>query len=333
MKNNTPNCSILKDYTFSKKLQLLSEHNPPPPDTLLCRARATAGANALVLIAIFDFHNVTPPPTSKIVPLPSVRGACVSLAILKMVVVGSEQELIIIIIIIVDICYAPVSARRRSWCRSLLLLPCHCQEIIRAISLLIRLFAANGQLLAQTYEHLDCDIPLNKYLMRVGQRSKRGKVICPGSQHVGRSGAWTHSLRESCAVPLDHTCPLGLLYWVTPGYSWISLMIDKVLSWGLLKGHWTTSASPPNFFQKNWDFCTIKSVYLCSDCMLYLTCNFSLTIRRYVDSSCSGHFFKVYFLKWPPLLWLLNLAPSTIILIWKASLKLLLCSSLNRYKN
>ena len=98
-----------------------------------------------------------------------------------------------IIIIIVDICYAPVSARRRSWRRPLLL-PCHYQEIIRTISLLIRLFAANGQLLAQTYEHLDYDIPLNKYPTRLGRRSKRGKVICPGSQHVGRSGARTHNL-------------------------------------------------------------------------------------------------------------------------------------------
>ena len=67
------------------------------------------------------------------------------------------------------------------------------QEIIRTISPLIRLFAANGQLLAQTHQHLDCDIPLNKYPMRLGRRSKRGKVVCPGSQHVGRSEARTHN--------------------------------------------------------------------------------------------------------------------------------------------
>ena len=74
----------------------------------------------------------------------------------------------------------------------------HYLVIIRKSSepfrLLIRLFAANGQLLAQTYEHLDCDIPLNKYPMHLGRRSKRGKVICPGSQHAGRSGARTHNL-------------------------------------------------------------------------------------------------------------------------------------------
>ena len=98
-----------------------------------------------------------------------------------------------LIIIIMDICYAPVSARRRSWRRPLSL-PCHYQEIIRTISPLIRLFAANGQLLAQTYGHSDCDIPLNKYPIRLGRRSKRGKVICPGSQHVGRNGARTHNL-------------------------------------------------------------------------------------------------------------------------------------------
>ena len=31
---------------------------------------------------------------------------------------------------------------------------------------------------------------------------------------------------------------------------------------GIIKGHWTTSASPPIFFQKSWDFYTIRSVYL-----------------------------------------------------------------------
>ena len=84
-------------------------------------------------------------------------------------------------------------------------LPCHYQEIIRTISPLIWLFAANGQLLAQTYEHLDCDIPLNKYQKCMGRRSKRGKVICPGSQHVDRNSQ--PSVYESCAVPLDHTFP------------------------------------------------------------------------------------------------------------------------------
>ena len=44
--------------------------------------------------------------------------------------------------------------------------------------------------------------------MRSGRRTKQGKVICPGSQYVGRSGAQTHNLAfyESCTVPLDHMC-------------------------------------------------------------------------------------------------------------------------------
>ena len=46
-----------------------------------------------------------------------------------------------------------------------------------------------------------------------------------------------------------------------------------------LKGHWTTSASSPDFFQKSWDFHTIRSVYLCSDCMPNLTCNFNLITK------------------------------------------------------
>ena len=49
----------------------------------------------------------------------------------------------------------------------------------------------------------------------------------------------------------------------------------------LLKGHWTTSASSPNFFQKSWDFYIIRSVYLCSDCMLNLTCSFNSVTKIY----------------------------------------------------
>ena len=48
-----------------------------------------------------------------------------------------------------------------------------------------------------------------------------------------------------------------------------------------LKGHWTTSASSPNFFQKSWDFYIIRSVYLCSDCMLNLTCSFNSVTKIY----------------------------------------------------
>ena len=63
-----------------------------------------------------------------------------------------------------------------------------------------------------------------------------------------------------------------------------------------LKGHWTTSASFPNCFQKSWDFFTItcRSVYLCSDCMLNLTCNFSL-ITKICEFFLQRPFLKVYF--------------------------------------
>ena len=38
-----------------------------------------------------------------------------------------------------------------------------------------------------------------------------------------------------------------------------------------LKGHWTSVTSYPNFFQKNWDFNTIRSVGMGNDCMLSFT--------------------------------------------------------------
>ena len=50
------------------------------------------------------------------------------------------------------------------------------------------------QLLAQTYERFVCDISLNKYPIRSGRRSKQGKVIYSGSQHIVCSGAQTHNL-------------------------------------------------------------------------------------------------------------------------------------------
>ena len=41
--------------------------------------------------------------------------------------------------------------------------------------------------------------------MRFGRRSKRGKVICQGSQHVGRSGAGTHNLPFMSPVLFRYT--------------------------------------------------------------------------------------------------------------------------------
>ena len=56
-----------------------------------------------------------------------------------------------------------------------------------------------------------------------------------------------------------------------------------------IKGHWTTSASSPIIFQKSWDFYTIRSVYLCSDCVLNFSCNFNSVTKIYFFS-CSNHF-------------------------------------------
>ena len=50
----------------------------------------------------------------------------------------------------------------------------------------------------------------------------------------------------------------------------------------ILKRHCTTSASSPDFFQKNWDlYYTIKCVpvHLCIDRLLNLTCNFNLVFE------------------------------------------------------
>ena len=63
---------------------------------------------------------------------------------------------------------------------------------------------------------------------------------------------------------------------------WIQLHTFDSALWQIgseLKGHWTISTSSPNFFQKSWDFYTIRSAYLRSDCMLNLTCNFNLITK------------------------------------------------------
>ena len=78
----------------------------------------------------------------------------------------------------------------------------------------------------------------------------------------------------------------------------------------ILKELWTTSASSPILVQKCWDVWNISSVCLCSNCILNLATSTHFT-KKY------GFFFhflftEVNFIKWLPLLWLLNLAPSTI---------------------
>ena len=46
-----------------------------------------------------------------------------------------------------------------------------------------------------------------------------------------------------------------------------------------LKGALDNFSLMPQFFSKKWDFNTIRSVYLCSDCMLNLTCKFKLITK------------------------------------------------------
>ena len=84
------------------------------------------------------------------------------------------------------------------------------------------------------------------------------------------------------------------------------------------------------FTSKNWDFYTIRCVYLCSDCMLNFNSNFNLVTKIFVFFM-QQPFLKVDFLKWPPLSWLLNLALFNIIKVYRKS-EACLCSSLNRHK-
>ena len=47
----------------------------------------------------------------------------------------------------------------------------------------------------------------------------------------------------------------------------------------MVKGALDNFSLIPDLFQKSWDFYTIRSVYLRSDCMLNLTCNFNLITK------------------------------------------------------
>ena len=81
------------------------------------------------------------------------------------------------------------------------------------------------------------------------------------------------------------------------------------------------SLIPRFFFQKveisiPLEVCT----YICSNCMLNLTCNFNSVSKIY--EFFFQPFLKIDFLKWLPLSRLLNLAPSSIILVWRKILKL-----------
>ena len=49
-----------------------------------------------------------------------------------------------------------------------------------------------------------------------------------------------------------------------------------------VKEHWTTSASSPDLFFFFFFFDTIRCVYLCSDCVLNFTCNFTSVTNIYI---------------------------------------------------
>ena len=56
-----------------------------------------------------------------------------------------------------------------------------------------------------------------------------------------------------------------------------------MLEWAYppLKGHWTSITSSPTFFKKSWDFYTIRSVGIGKDCMLSLTFQIDLLLKKY----------------------------------------------------
>ena len=92
-----------------------------------------------------------------------------------------------------------------------------------------------------------------------------------------------------------------------------------------LKVHWTTSASSPIFFlQKSPDFYTIRSVYLCFDGMLNLTCNFNFL---------AAAIFKSLLLKMAATVMTVEFGTIHHYSSLEENSEACLCSSLNRYKN
>ena len=114
------------------------------------------------------------------------------------------------------------------------------------------------------------------------------------------------------------------IFWTLGLFQLYIFFIDRPISRSAsntYRGTGQLQHHPPIFFQNSWDFCFIRSVYLCSDSMLNLTCNFN-SVTKIFENFFQQPFLKVDFLKWLPLSWLLNLAPSTICLIWRKIMKL-----------
>ena len=98
-----------------------------------------------------------------------------------------------------------------------------------------------------------------------------------------------------------------------------------------LKGHWTTSASSPDFFQKSWDFYTIRSVYLCSHCMLNLTCNFNLIMKTWIFLAAA--IFKSRLFKMAATVMAVEFGTIYHYSSQEENSEACSCSSLSRYKN
>ena len=113
----------------------------------------------------------------------------------------------------------------------------------------------------------------------------------------------------------------GMCIWTFTLPLWYTFPESSTGECWFLKEHWTTSASSPDIFFLNWYIYTIWSVYLWSDCMLNLTCNFNL-VTKIFENFLQGPLLEVDFQKRLPQSWLLTLVPSTIILVWRNILKL-----------
>ena len=84
----------------------------------------------------------------------------------------------------------------------------------------------------------------------------------------------------------------ALIFWSIFLFTRANIKTSLKVLQNALKRHWTTSASSPIFFQKSWDFYTIRRIYLyvINACTFLLAT--SIQLQRYVDFSFISHFKK-----------------------------------------
>ena len=85
------------------------------------------------------------------------------------------------------------------------------------------------------------------------------------------------------------------------------------------------------FFQKSWDFYIIRSVYLCNDWMLNLTCNFNLIKKTWIF--LAAVISKSLLLKMTATVMTLEFGTIHHYSSLEENFEACLCSSFNRYKN